>query len=153
MLQILSISSSKITKKMIKIVVFVVLLGGVYWYVDSILQVKREHFIIRFKEFYKIPKNKLDVIFLGSSIVHCDVNPADIWQEKGNLSYNISTIVQPFWTSYFNLIECFKYQDPKVVALEVSAATPAWDWDYFALGYALLNTYGLSFSKNKIDSV
>jgi hypothetical protein len=138
-------------KRAAKIICFLVLLGGAYWYADGVMQIKMDSALIEYRRFYKLKKNTLDVLILGSSRAFCDINPAIMWIEKGILSYHLSTSAQPFWISYYNLIECLKYQNPKVIVLETSAAT--WGIEYQDLGRAYISTYTLRLSKNKINSV
>lgn len=45
---------------------------------------------IRIKNFYREPKNTLDVVLLGGSTVQTDYSPALAWEEYGYTSYSLS---------------------------------------------------------------
>lgn len=63
----------------------------------------------------------IDIVFMGNSHVHCDINPVLIWEEYGVTAYNFSADQQDIATSYYYVKEMFKYQSPKVVVLNISA--------------------------------
>lgn len=73
--------------------------------------------------FYELPKNSLDVIFLGNSHVHCDINPLVLWQEYGMTSYDLSADAQDLETSYYYLVEGLKTQKPKAIVLEINKSS------------------------------
>lgn len=68
--------------------------------------------------FYSLEKNSLDVLFLGSSHLYYGVQPNVLWREQGIASYVMGSPEQTAATSYFLLKEAFRYQKPKVVAME-----------------------------------
>lgn len=68
--------------------------------------------------FYEMPKNSLDVIFLGSSHAVSFFSPQEIYNTANIKSYNLGCEQQNLLTSYYWLAEALKYQDPKVVILE-----------------------------------
>lgn len=72
--------------------------------------------------FYKQPKNSIDIIFLGSSHAYSSFNPYLIEQDTGLKGYCFSTQQQPLWITYYYLQEALKYQKPKYVVLEVHMA-------------------------------
>ena len=68
--------------------------------------------------FYSIEENSLDVLFLGSSHLYYGVQPNVLWKEQGITSYVMGSPEQTAATSYYLLKEAFRYQKPKVVAME-----------------------------------
>ncbi|MDR1970878.1 MAG: hypothetical protein LBQ46_03050 [Treponema sp.] len=138
-------------KRVVKIIGFLLIFIGAYWYVDGVLQNKVDASIPVLRKFYRLKKNTIDVLILGSSRAYCDVNPALIWRERGILSYHLSTSVQPFWISYYNLLEGLNYQKPGVVILETAAS--GWGMEYQDFPRAYISTHGLRFSKNKLKAV
>jgi hypothetical protein len=140
-------------KRAAKIITFVMLFGAAYWYVDRVFENKEGTGIelTQYRKFYRLKKNTLDVLILGSSMAYVNINPAIIWQEKGILSYHLSTSVQRPWTSYYNLIECLKYQKPRLVVLEVSTSIEG--SEYLDLARVYSCTSALRLSINKINSV
>lgn len=69
--------------------------------------------------FYSLDDNILDVVFIGSSNIHCNVNPNVIWNEYGILSYDYSCDQQELGTTYYYLQQVFKTQAPKVIVIDV----------------------------------
>ena len=57
----------------------------------------------------------IDVLFLGSSHVHCNVNTQLLWDEYGMAAYLMTGAEQPLWNSYYNLKEALKTQKPRLV--------------------------------------
>lgn len=79
--------------------------------------------------FYTQEKNSLDIVFVGSSRVFCDINPASIWKDRGVASFDIATGAQPILESELIVKEIFKTQKPKVIAVEVSQLDENRDFD------------------------
>ena len=82
---------------------------------NRILCVKSPHGVDQARYLYVQPKNKIDVLFLGSSHVHCNVNTQLLWDEYGMAAYLMTGAEQPLWNSYYNLKEALKTQKPKLV--------------------------------------
>lgn len=74
----------------------------------------------RFPNFYKLPKNSLDVLFLGTSHVREAFIPQKLYDNYGITSYNLGSSDQPPVLSYYWLKEALKTQHPKVVVFDVS---------------------------------
>lgn len=68
--------------------------------------------------FYEIEKDTLDVLFLGSSHLYYGVQPNELWKNQGIASYALGSPEQTAATAYFLLKEAFRYQQPRVVAME-----------------------------------
>ena len=86
---------------------------------NRILCVKSPHGVDQTRYLYVQPKNKIDVLFLGSSHVHCNVNTQLLWDEYGMAAYLMTGAEQPLWNSYYNLKEALKTQKPKLVVLDM----------------------------------
>lgn len=71
---------------------------------------------------YELPKNTIDVLYLGSSHAFSSISPEDIWNEYGITGYVQASSRQKIWQSYFYLEEAFYTQHPKVVVLDVYTA-------------------------------
>ena len=110
-------------KKIIKSLFFILVTIITFLLVTSIFQPKRISYPfdtdLKLNGFYNEPKNSLDIVFLGSSHMYFGINPNIIWEENRLLNYNLGSNEQPIWLSYFYLKEALKYQNPKVVVLEV----------------------------------
>ena len=71
-----------------------------------------------YRGFYKMKKNTIDVLFLGSSHTASGFNPQDLYNEYGIRGYNLGSNSQNLWVSYYWLREALQYQSPKVVVLD-----------------------------------
>lgn len=76
----------------------------------------------RAEALYDEPKNSIDVLMLGGSQTMCTLSCTGIYEGTGLTAYNFSTWSQPVWVSYYYLKETLKYQQPKVVVLDVFGA-------------------------------
>mgnify|MGYP001339463376 CR=1 FL=1 len=74
---------------------------------------------IRWKDFYALEKNSLDIVFLGSSHCYRSFDPALIDAELGTESFNMGSSSQSAITSYYVFQEILRFQRPKVVVLEL----------------------------------
>lgn len=72
-----------------------------------------------YKQFYKMDKDSVDVLFLGSSVVANAFVPQVIYNEYGIRSYNLSAEQQSLFLNYYWLKEALRYQSPKVVVLDL----------------------------------
>ncbi len=73
----------------------------------------------RFEDFYSLPKNSLDMVFLGSSHSYCTFDP-EIFDNKLNTnSFQLGMPLQHPDSTYYTLKEVLNYQKPKIVVMEV----------------------------------
>ncbi len=69
--------------------------------------------------FYRMPKNSVDVLLLGSSHIVSGINPNLMYETHGISAYCCGTEAQPMLGSYTWLREALKYQDIQAVVLDV----------------------------------
>ena len=67
-------------------------------------------------------EQSVDVLFMGSSRVYCNVSPARIFEKCGVTSYVMAGPSQTVSLTYYYLRECLKTQSPRYVFVEVSGA-------------------------------
>ncbi|MCR5342886.1 MAG: hypothetical protein K6E70_05875 [Butyrivibrio sp.] len=89
---------------------------------DRLLSEKSIHGINQARSFYAQPKDSIDVLMLGSSHIHCDVNTALLWENYGIAAYDYSAAEQTLWQTYYYFKEALKTQKPKVAVLDFYAA-------------------------------
>lgn len=70
--------------------------------------------------YQKEDKNTIDVMFFGSSLAYCDINPAAIYDETGITSYLMAGPEQTLPVTYHYMNLAFKSQNPKVAFIEAS---------------------------------
>lgn len=77
-----------------------------------------------YRGFYKMERDSVDVLFLGSS--HCvnAFSPQELYDSHGIRSYNLGSEQQNLLVSYYWLKEAFRYQTPRVVVLDVLLCFP-----------------------------
>ena len=68
--------------------------------------------------FYKMKKDTVDVLFLGSSHAASAFDTQELYDEEGIRSYNLACEEQNVLVSYYWLKEALKYQSPKAVILD-----------------------------------
>ncbi len=73
----------------------------------------------RFADFYSLPPNSLDLVFLGSSHSYCTFDPALFDEALGISSFQMGMPLQHPDSTYFTLLEVLNYQKPKVAVVEV----------------------------------
>ncbi len=69
----------------------------------------------RFDDFYALPEDSLDMVFIGSSHSYCSFDPANFDVR----SFQLGTPLQHPDTSYYSLLEVLDYQKPETVVVEV----------------------------------
>ncbi|WP_300367112.1 SGNH/GDSL hydrolase family protein [Brachyspira sp.] len=138
-------------KNFVKIICFIAIFITLLWFSSRVLRFKNDNGIYQGDSFYDQETNTIDVLFLGSSHIHYNVNPAILYNEYGIASYNYTSGSQPIWSTYHYLIEALKTQKPKLIALEsyIVAASRTNVVDY----QIVAATYALKWSENRINSL
>ena len=138
-------------KKLIGAAVFLALAAGLLWKLNDALSLKQEDGILPMELFYEQEPGSIDVMFYGSSHTYSDINPAVIWEEAGIPSYDLAGSLQPLWNTYYYMKESLKYQEPKVLVVELVRAIET--REYIEEARTITNTFGMRFSKDKIDNI
>lgn len=68
--------------------------------------------------YYELPKNSIDVLFLGDSSIFKGVSPIEIYEQTGITSYNYSVSSARIYLLYYILEDAYKYQKPKVIMID-----------------------------------
>lgn len=139
-------------KSAVRIICFFLATGAVLGYLNKVFKFKYSDGIYAVTTFYKLENNTVDVLFLGSSHAFISFNGGTLWDEYGIASYALGGSVQPMWTTYYYLKEALKTQTPELIVLE--GYMLMWDSDYRPVdGETIKNTFGLRWSREKIDAV
>lgn len=134
-------------KYIIRILLLICIVVSIY-YCDILLSIKTTHGIKQAKYMYDQPKNTIDVVMLGSSHIHCDINTALLWEDYGIASYDYSAAEQPMWITYYYLKEICKTQQPKVAVIDLFG--PARFKENYQYDWLADNLQGVRFSYNKL---
>ena len=103
------------------------------------------------EKFYEQEEGTVDVLILGPSLAFADINTATLWSEYGISAFHLGGSIQPMWNTYYYMKEALKYQRPKVMILE--ASVPNMMRDYSAQSRIIKNTYGMKWSKDKLEAI
>lgn len=68
--------------------------------------------------FYSLPKNSIDLLFLGDSSIYKSISPMEVYEKSGIVSYNYSVSSARIYTFYYLLQDVLKYQKPKIVMID-----------------------------------
>ena len=140
--------------KIVKYLKFFILIAALcisYFAMDRLLGLKNAHGISQARDMYAQPEDTIDVVFLGSSHIHCDVNTALLWRDYGIAAYDYSAAEQPLWITYYYLQEICKYHNPKLVVLDLYG--PARFKDDYQYDWLIENLNGFKFSMNKVNII
>ena len=73
----------------------------------------------RMRGFYSLPKNTLDIVFIGTSHLYYGIVPMKLWEDYGITSYVLAQQQQIIECSYAYINEVLKYQSPKLIVLDI----------------------------------
>jgi hypothetical protein len=90
------------------------------WLLGWLLMPQRKEYGSLWEQYRQEPKDSLDALFFGSSVVYCDVAPAWIWEESGLRSWVMAGPEQTMSLTYYYLREALKTQSPKLAAVEAT---------------------------------
>lgn len=141
----------KYLSRIIAVVLTLSLALGGLWYVNRVLVMKRTDGILTMQSLYAQPDDSIDVLLVGNSHSGINIDTATLFDEYGVAAYNLWGGVQPLWNSYYNIVEALKTQRPRLIVLEVMAATS--DYEYSEEQNQIKNTAGMRLSKNKLEAV
>lgn len=122
---ILYMHSSKggLMNKYIKRVISILLLFVIIFGIMSYTQVRFDHNNVRIEGFYREERNTIDVVFIGASEVYSDYSPVYAYAKYGFTSYNFAVEDNPLSLYKWELDEVCAHQNPKLVVIELTAAT------------------------------
>ena len=107
--------------------------------------------------FYYLPKNTVDLLFLGDSHSYCTYISKQIFDETGIASASLATSSNSIVNSYWELKEVLKHQKPKVVVFETFSLESSGvkilrdDFNHYATGIANMPDYSLNKIKAYFD--
>ena len=76
-------------------------------------------------DFYNEPENRIEAVFLGTSMIINGISPTQIYEEEGICTYSLGTPAQPLKASYDLLREAYRRQSQtlKTAVLDVTMLT------------------------------
>lgn len=137
----------KVGKRIVRWAIFLSVFLGLFWLCNRVLVLKREDGITSIQNYYAQEKNTVDVLFLGTSHAGTNIDLETLWDEYGISAYSLWGSKQPFWNSYYFLLEALKSQHPNVVILDVYSVT--YGEEYSDEARQVTNTAGMKFNWNR----
>lgn len=95
----------------------VLILALMVLYASKVLERKDSY--AKYEGFFREEKD-FDVLFFGSSNMQLMVNPLQLWNECGIISYNFGNTSERLPVTYWTIKNALEYTTPKVVVIEVS---------------------------------
>ena len=106
-------------RRVAKILTLVLCFVLIYASINTVLAIKADDGVSQLKHFYALPKDTVDVLFVGSSHIGLNLDPRLMMEEYGIASYALWSSMQTPWNSYYYIKEALKSQKPKVVVTEL----------------------------------
>ncbi|HPB18197.1 MAG TPA: hypothetical protein PK870_11130, partial [Clostridia bacterium] len=103
------------------LLIFLVLTVIAITALTAITMPKRYDYGSTWGSYLKEPKNSIDVMFFGSSLVYCNVVPSVIYEKSGITSYVMAGPEQTMPITYYYVKQSVKTQQPKMIFLEASS--------------------------------
>lgn len=137
---------------LVKCVCFFILLGLIVLSVYDVLKWKDTtgEYLSSVEQLYATPEDLIDVVFVGSSHCYCGIHPAILWKEYGIAAFDMSVSAQDKNSSYHDLIELYKTQNPSVIYVDLHALT--YD-QHLVVANVYRNYLSLKTSQNSIALV
>lgn len=101
----------------------ILLIAALYLFVTAatvLLLPERSDYGSTWRAYLQEPKDSIDVLFFGSSMVYCDVVPAELWDETGAAAYVMGGSEQTMPITYRYVREAFRTQSPQAVFVEAT---------------------------------
>lgn len=109
----------------IKLIVFMLLLIAILIQVGKYYEhIKNKNVIVSnfekaMDEYFAMPPNSLDILFIGSSHSYCTFDPEIVDKALGTYSFNLGSPLQHPDTSYHLLKKALESQSPRTVVFEI----------------------------------
>lgn len=136
---------------MVKAALFLGIAAALLYGANFVLQLKSADGCYVMQMFEKQETDMIDVVFIGSSHIYTDVNPAVLWEEYGIAAYDLSASNQPLWNSYYYMKEAIETQSPKLIVVDLYRATET--RDVIDDARIAMNTLGMAQGQNRSDNI
>lgn len=113
---------------LLKICISILLFGIIYIQLEKLLVPKwhydingDEAYLEKYRTFFDLPENTLDVLILGTSHSYFGIYPPEIYNLTGYTCYSLGGSEQSLAISYYLLREACKTQSPQYLILDMSS--------------------------------
>lgn len=129
--------------------VFLAVLGLVLMKVSDVFERKDSQ--NKYNEFFEDPE-AYDVIFLGSSHVHCGILPMELYKDYGIAAYNCGNSGSSIKETYYTFKNILDYNTPKLIVIDTYFLGPnESNFVYVSNGHKALDAFPIT--KTKIDTI
>lgn len=135
----------------LRAVCFLLLAVLVLQYAAYVLTPKYDYGICAMQNLYFQEENTVDVLVLGTSLAYAGINTNVLWREQGIAAYDLCSAEQPFWISYYYLLEALKTQTPSLILLDAKPAV--YDRDFSKEGRTILSTAGIQSPGSRLNAI
>lgn len=101
----------------IKIIILLIVLGGIFIWVNGILVGKSGMY--RIVSFYEETEDSLDAVFIGSSHLYYSIYPFQLWEDYGIKSSVIGGDGVGIPLEYYCVKEAIREQHPDVIVVDL----------------------------------
>lgn len=116
------ITRSDKTNNLFKTAAFISLFAVILLVLIRVLRLKDDGYSVKvFEDFYSLPDNTVDAVFIGSSGVREYYIAAEGYHHRGISVYPLSTSHQPMEAAKYLIKEAEKTQDPKLYLIDIRA--------------------------------
>lgn len=140
-----------VLRNFVKVAVFLGIVGTILCGANFVLKLKSIDGNYVAQMFYEQAQDTVDVVFIGSSHVYTNVNPAVLWSEYGMASYDLAGSNQPLWNSYYYMKEAIELQTPDLVVVDLYRAIE--NRDVIDDARTAMNTLGMKPGANRTASI
>lgn len=140
-------------KNLVKGIIVILVFIAIMFAMDKVLMLKSEDGIEQMRSFYKQNENSIDVLFIGSSKVYCQIDTGILWDNHGIASFDLGGAEAPSWVLYYYLKEALKTQKPKVIMFETTIAGYRQDVLEEPEVWAITNNYGFKVNENRLKQL
>lgn len=133
----------------IKIIILLIVLGGIFIWVNGILVGKSGMY--RIVSFYEETEDSLDAVFIGSSHLYYSIYPFQLWEDYGIKSSVIGGDGVGIPLEYYCVKEAIREQHPDVIVVDLYKAFSDQKLENISYMHNLVNAWPLS--RNKIQMI
>lgn len=144
-----------VKKQIAKLVSFFLIVAVLLSGLCGMFEYENSHMTERLQTYKELEKDTVDAVYVGTSGVHCFWLAAKAYDDYGLTAYPLTADAMPSWVVKNMVEEALKYQNPKLVVVDLRCFTfdPAEDPDTADKRSRRVIDMLDSFSINRIDAI
>lgn len=121
--------------------------------IGKIIMLKSKDGYAQIQSYYKQIDNTVDVLFLGSSKVYCQIDTGILWDEYGISAFDLGGAEATTWNSYYYLREALKTQRPKVIIYDATVIGYRHNALEQDVNWLKTNSFGMHWNENRFNLI